>query len=78
MSTQNTVLVAGVHGVNGRAAAKHWASLPNNHAQALRRLMAKLVEVNTCPDFIEDRGHTYGHELSDDDKRAMIEYMKYF
>jgi hypothetical protein len=40
--------------------------------------MEKLLEVNMCPDFIEDRGHTYGRELSDDDKRALIEYMKYF
>jgi len=39
--------------------------------------MEKLVEVNMCPDFIEDRGHTYGRELSDDYKRALIEYLKY-
>jgi hypothetical protein len=31
-----------------------------------------------CPDFIEDRGHTYGRDLSNDDKRALIEYMKHF
>jgi hypothetical protein len=41
-------------------------------------MTAKLLEVNMCPDFIEDRGHTYGSDLSDDDKRALIEYMKYF
>jgi hypothetical protein len=41
-------------------------------------MMAKLIEVNTCPDFIEDRGHTYGRDLSDQDKRALIEYVKYF
>jgi hypothetical protein len=23
-------------------------------------------------------GHYYGHDLSDEDKRALIEYMKYF
>src|SRR5262249_25853496 len=49
-----------------------------NHAAAQQRMMEKLLEVNVCPDFIEDRGHTYGRELSDDDKRALIEYMKYF
>jgi hypothetical protein len=38
----------------------------------------KLLEVNIAPEFIEDRGHTYGHELSDQDKQALIEYMKYF
>ena len=31
-----------------------------------------------CPDFIEDKGHYYGHDLSDQDKRALIEYIKYF
>jgi hypothetical protein len=40
--------------------------------------MEKLLEVNMCPDFIEDRGHTYGRELGDEDKRALIEYMKQF
>src|SRR5260370_15062685 len=35
-----------------------------NHALGHKRLIEKLVEVNTCPDFIEDRGHTYGPELS--------------
>ena len=35
-------------------------------------------EVSLCPDFIEDRGHTFGRDLSDQDKRALIEYMKYF
>ena len=49
-----------------------------NHAQGHRMMMEKLLEVNVCPDFIEDRGHTYGRELSDDDKRALIEYIKYF
>ena len=44
------------------------------------RMMEKLLEVNMSPDFltIEDRGHTYGHDLSDQDKQALIEYMKYF
>ena len=39
---------------------------------------ATLLEVNTCPDFIEDKGHYYDHDLSDEDKRALIEYIKYF
>jgi hypothetical protein len=41
-------------------------------------MMEKLLEVNVCPDFIEDRGHTYGSQLGDDDKKALIEYIKYF
>jgi len=49
-----------------------------NHDAAIRRMMEKMLEVNVCPDFIEDRGHAYGSHLSDEDKRALIEYMKYF
>jgi nucleoside-diphosphate-sugar epimerase len=37
MSTKNTVLVAGVHGVTGRAAAEHWASLPGTKVYGLSR-----------------------------------------
>jgi nucleoside-diphosphate-sugar epimerase len=42
MSTQNTVLVAGVHGVSGRAAAEHWASLPNTRVVGLSRRSAPM------------------------------------
>jgi hypothetical protein len=35
-----------------------------------------LFKVSKCPDFIEDRGHTFGSELADEDKRALIEYLK--
>ena len=51
---------------------------PRTTPAAHQRMMEKLLEVNMCPDFIEDRGHTYGRELSDDDKRALIEYQKSF
>jgi hypothetical protein len=37
-----------------------------------------LLADNLAPDFIEDRGHTFGSNLPDDDKRALIEYMKTF
>lgn len=37
-----------------------------------------LLNANLAPDFIEDRGHTFGSDLSDDDKRALIEFMKTF
>ena len=51
---------------------------PENHAAALQRVQDKMLEVNLCPDFIEDRGHTFGRDLSDQDKQALIEYMKNF
>jgi hypothetical protein len=42
MSTKNAVLVAGVHGVSGRAAAEHWASLPGTQVYGLSRRSAPL------------------------------------
>ena len=52
-----------------------------------RRVFANLVEpmlaVSKCPDFIVNRGHYFGTHympgedgLSDDDKRALIEFLK--
>jgi len=37
-----------------------------------------LLALSQCPDFIEDHGHTFGAELPDDRKHAVIEYMKTF
>jgi hypothetical protein len=41
-------------------------------------LRSTLLRNNLSPDFINDRGHTYGSDLSDADKRALIEYVKTF
>lgn len=41
-------------------------------------LWESLLDKNLAPDFIEDRGHTFGSDLSDADKRALIEFMKTF
>ena len=35
-----------------------------------------LFAVSKCPDLVADRGHTFGEDLPDDDKRALIEYLK--
>jgi mono/diheme cytochrome c family protein len=40
------------------------------------RLIDALMSASNCPDLIEDRGHTFGADLSDDDKRALIEFLK--
>src|SRR5208282_4024459 len=37
MSIKNVVLIAGVHGVNGRAAAEHWTFLPGTRVYGLSR-----------------------------------------
>ncbi|MGB6745444.1 MAG: hypothetical protein WBE38_17490 [Terracidiphilus sp.] len=34
--------------------------------------------MDNAPDFVQDRGHTYGAGLADADKRALMEYMKTF
>lgn len=40
------------------------------------RLAADLFALSKCPDLITDRGHEFGAELPDADKRALIEYLK--
>jgi cytochrome c1 len=39
-------------------------------------LLPVLIEHSNCPDFVEDRGHYFGIELPDDDKLALIEFLK--
>lgn len=45
-------------------------------AAALRPLAPKLLALSKCPDLVVDRGHEYGSELADADKRALIEFLK--
>jgi len=54
-------------------------------SRVLRPLVPRLLEFNKCPDLIVNRGHYFGTDkfqeepgLSDDDKRALIEYLKTF
>lgn len=44
----------------------------------LRKLVPDLIAMNKCPDFIEDKGHYFGTDLSENDKRALIEFLKTF
>ncbi len=56
-----------------------WGKEAVTDAQAaaiLKPLVPALLSVNKCPDFVEDRGHTYGSKLPDADKRALIELLK--
>lgn len=55
--------------------------LKNLEGDAARDEMKKqiapaLFKASKCPDFINDRGHTFGSELPDADKLALIEYLK--
>ncbi|MBC7457838.1 MAG: hypothetical protein H7235_06140, partial [Bdellovibrionaceae bacterium] len=58
---------------------KEYKSFVNQHREAgIEAVKKKLLEYNACPDFIEDRGHTFGSKLSDRQKTALTEYVKYF
>jgi hypothetical protein len=49
-----------------------------NHVQAaevMKNLTPALMELSKCPDFIEDKGHDYGSELSPADKSALREFI---
>jgi hypothetical protein len=50
-------------------------------------LRERLLELSKCPDYVVNRGHYFGTSylkdkdepgLSDDDKRALIEFLKTF
>jgi hypothetical protein len=60
-----------------------FAAIQREHldAAAAKALLAQevvpaLFAVNKCPDLVTDRGHTFGQDLPDDDKHALIEYLK--
>lgn len=44
--------------------------------KVLKDLIAALMSASKCPDLIEDRGHLFGANRSDADKRALIEFLK--
>ncbi len=55
--------------------------------QVFANLRGPLLELNKCPDFVVNRGHYFGTSyfkekdepgLSDDDKWALIEFLKTF
>ena len=45
---------------------------------AFRDLVPDLISVSKCPDFITNKGHYFGSNLGDDDKNALIEFLKTF
>jgi hypothetical protein len=58
-------------------------SLPENATdaqavEAFRDLVPDLISVSKCPDYIVNKGHYFGSNLSDDDKNALIELLKTF
>ena len=74
-----SILGAYVKGVLGGKPRRHFSSLINRRREAgIEAAERKLLEMNTCPDFIEDRGHIFGSQLTDHEKKSLIEYMKHF
>lgn len=58
-----------------------FAALPKNAtgeqaAEVFKPLVPDLLALSNCPDFITDRGHLFGTSLPDDDKRALIAFLK--
>lgn len=50
---------------------------PADTKEFMRERLAKdLFAASKCPDLITDRGHEFGKDLPDSDKRALIEYLK--
>lgn len=47
-------------------------------AEAFKKVVPDLLKVSKCPDFIINKGHYFGSNLADDDKRALIEFLKTF
>src|SRR5690606_9813632 len=41
-------------------------------------VVEELMKNSKCPDYVVNRGHYFGHHLSADDKRSLIEYLKTF
>ena len=65
--------------LNKALLAIHARNLSPEEARVeLLKTVPQLLAANKCPDFIEDEGHYFGTDLPDDDKRALIEYMKTF
>jgi cytochrome c5 len=49
---------------------------PKQATAELIKAVPELLAANKCPDFIEDKGHYFGTDLPDNDKHALIEYLK--
>jgi len=46
--------------------------------EVLSTFVPELLQHSKCPDFVVNRGHYFGSNLSDDDKRALIGFLKTF
>ncbi len=64
---------------SSRVCTSSAATPPNDQARAVfADLVEPLLEVSKCPDFVVNRGHLFGTDLPNDDKAALIEFLKTF
>jgi hypothetical protein len=45
---------------------------------AFADMVDPLLELSKCPDLVINRGHEFGSRLADQDKNALIEFLKTF
>lgn len=64
-------LLERLHGLGGNATSEQARA-------AFRDLVDPMLELSKCPDLVINRGHEFGRTLSDDDKNALIEFLKTF
>jgi hypothetical protein len=62
---------------------KDLKSLPANASdeeaeKVFGNALPDLLKLSKCPDYIINKGHYFGTNLSDDDKNALIEFLKTF
>jgi hypothetical protein len=65
-----------VHSISALKDIKKEGLTGDEAAVRLMKLVPDLYVLNACPDFIEDKGHYFGTELTDADKKALIEFLK--
>ena len=51
---------------------------PEKKRDAFSNLVDPLVKLSKCPDYVVNRGHYFGTNLSDEEKWALIEFLKTF
>ena len=51
---------------------------PEKKREVLANLIDPLLKLSKCPDYVVNRGHYFGTNLSENDKWALIEYLKTF
>ena len=62
----------------GKPRSQYKSFINRRRSAGIEAMKTKMLELNSCPDFIEDRGHTFGANLTDRQKNSLIEYIKYF